>query len=88
MTEHVRYIAAGDEHRSLAGRMWLLPEGFTLGHRTAPTQCRSCGSWMLFAKNEKTGKASPFDPVNNIHDGSLSVSHFATCPDAPRWRKR
>lgn len=45
-----------------------------LGH------CRSCGAEIMWTINEKSGRRSPV----NL-DG---VSHFATCPDAAKWRKR
>lgn len=41
-------------------------------------KCRSCGAEIVWDKHPKTGKPHPFNP-----DGT---SHFATCPDAKRWR--
>lgn len=41
--------------------------------------CRSCGAPITWVKTE-SGKWMPLDP-----DGT---SHFATCPDAAKWRKK
>lgn len=40
--------------------------------------CRSCGEPVVFKKT-KSGKMMPMNA-----DGT---SHFATCPDAAKWRK-
>lgn len=60
---------------------WAVPltSGYRYG-KDGPTNCRSCGAFVRWATHETTGKRMPIDP-----DG---VSHFATCPDADRWRKR
>jgi len=42
-------------------------------------KCRSCGAPIEWVKTD-AGKWMPVDP-----DGT---SHFATCPDAEKWRKR
>lgn len=83
-----RYIASSSIDRTVDGRLWLIPDGWTVAPRATPTHCRSCQQPVLFATNEKTGKASPFDYVPNIHEPTDSVSHFATCPQAASWRKR
>lgn len=49
------------------------------GPKSEASRCRSCGApveWRMTA----AGKRSPYDL-----DGT---SHFATCPDAARWRRR
>lgn len=67
-----------------------------------PGTCRSCGAAIVWA-TLITGKRMPFDAplqIARLHpasgageraiadvDSELSFSHFATCPDAERWRK-
>lgn len=41
-------------------------------------KCRSCGADIFWDKHPKTGRPHPYNA-----DGT---SHFATCPDAQRWR--
>lgn len=82
-----RYIGSSAVDRTVDGRLWLIPDGWTIGRLATPTHCRSCQAAVLFAKNDKTGKSSPFDAVPNIHEPTESVSHFATCPQAASWRK-
>lgn len=64
--------------------------------------CRSCGASVIWAKTAK-GKSMPLEAVppseGNVRvnkDGVAEygakgsgpyVSHFATCKDAPLWRK-
>ena len=64
-------------------------------------ECKSCGRAILWGK-KADGKAHPVEAVNpstgNVRfnpDGTLVfgakgsghyVSHFATCPEADRWR--
>lgn len=43
-------------------------------------RCRSCGAAVVFVLNPRTGRRPPYDPSGD--------SHFATCPDAQRWRGR
>jgi hypothetical protein len=63
---------------SLKGIAWVIPEGWLyLGD--IPTHCRSCDALVLWLESTN-GKRAPMNP-----DG---VSHFATCPDADRWRKK
>lgn len=60
-----------------AQRGIVIPPGYTL--KTLGDSCRSCGaviSWFITPR----GKSAPLNP-----DGT---SHFATCPQADRWRKR
>lgn len=45
-----------------------------------PATCRSCGAAIRWVVALVSRKRSPIDP-----DGT---SHFATCPDADRWRKK
>lgn len=61
---------------SVMGGAWMLPEGYRpkgLG------VCRGCNQEILWAVTT-AGKNSPHDP-----DGT---SHFATCPQAQRFRDR
>jgi hypothetical protein len=60
------------------GLLWTIREGYTIGEGSHPVPCRSCASIVLFVKT-RTGAHMPIDP-----DGT---SHFATCPQAARWRK-
>lgn len=50
---------------------------YLAGYR--PSACRSCGATVLFVRSRKSGKMAPLNG-----DGT---SHFATCPDAKRWRR-
>lgn len=83
----IRYIASAPFDMTIDGHLWLIPDGYQLKPGSKPVHCRSCQAAVLFATSEKTGKASPFDAVPNIHEPTPSVSHFATCPQAARWRK-
>ena len=84
-----QYIGSSNIDRTVDGRLWQIPEGWPVWRaaKAEPTHCRSCQAPVLFAQNDKTGKSSPFDPVPNIHEPVDSVSHFATCPQAAKWRK-
>jgi hypothetical protein len=82
-----RIVGSSSIDRTVDGRLWLIPGGWTLSPRTSPTHCRSCQAPVLFAKNDATGKSAPFDYVPDIHEPTVSVSHFATCPHAAAWRK-
>ena len=53
--------------------------------------CRSCGAYIVFVAS----KTNKMIPVNSktwhgefIYDHKIHVSHFATCPDAGKWRKK
>jgi hypothetical protein len=63
--------------------------------------CRSCGAKVEWAELT-SGRRMPFDPpivavrsqgsvldgrVIEMVDSAVSISHFATCPDANKWRK-
>jgi hypothetical protein len=67
-----------------------------------PGTCRSCGAAVEWAELV-SGKRMPFDPpivvvrtqgsllagdrtVEEV-DTSVTLSHFATCPDAKDWRR-
>lgn len=63
-------------------------------------QCRSCRAPIVWLTTEK-GHLIPVDAETYIHGDGVSthgvdrfsplrghVSHFATCPDATKWRKR
>jgi hypothetical protein len=60
------------------GSTWNIPGGWTFRPQEKPKHCRSCDARVLWLTS-KAGRHAPFDP-----DGK---SHFATCPDAPEWRK-
>lgn len=56
------------------------------------SKCRSCQAPIRWIRTA-VGKPMPLDfapsPNGNVrHDGEMYTSHFATCPDAKRWRKR
>lgn len=69
------------------------------GTRRPKQQCRSCKQVVTFYKTA-AGKWMPFDgdPPIQIQEGFLegvsraylpaSASHFVTCPDADRWRRK
>jgi hypothetical protein len=63
-------------HRGLS-LGFVTPAGYLFEGRG---ECRSCAASVGWASNKSTGRRAPFDP-----DGT---SHFATCPQADRWRKR
>ena len=66
------------------------------------SDCRSCGAPMEWATNARTGRKIPFDkeivPVRSyanevgrvieVVDTTVTTSHFATCPDAAKWRHK
>lgn len=54
---------------------WIIPTGWTAGNIG---HCRSCGAPIMWARTP-SGGLGPLD-----HDGK---SHFATCPQADRWRR-
>jgi hypothetical protein len=63
-----------------SGETWLCPPwAITPAARIATRTCRSCGARVAWLKTIKTGSLAPVNP-----DG---ISHFATCPQAPAWRK-
>lgn len=82
-----RYIGSDQFDQRIDGRVWMIPDGWTIKPKASALHCRSCQAPILFATNDKTGKASPFYPIPNVHEESVSTSHFATCPQAPSWRK-
>jgi hypothetical protein len=59
--------------------------------------CRSCGARVEWAEVYASGKRMPFDQVVVIGEASvggqavqrvdLDRSHWATCPDAAKWRQ-
>jgi hypothetical protein len=62
----------------LDGSRWKVPPWVqSLEVHAGP--CRSCGARIRWAVTTK-GARAPLNP-----DGT---SHFATCPDADRWRKK
>jgi len=61
------------------------------------SKCRSCGLNVVWVKT-KGGKIMPvdlFDKITglqidekvDVYDAKIMTSHFATCPDAKKWRK-
>ena len=67
------YTASGGEEWECPP--WAVAPAARIDVRT----CRSCGARIAWLKTIKTGSLAPVD-----QDGT---SHFATCPDAPSWRK-
>lgn len=69
---------------------WNLPPGWNLRRDEKPTTCRSCNASVLFAIAEKSGRSAPFDPLapHDVGSKTVSVSHFATCPNAAQHRKK
>jgi hypothetical protein len=71
---------------------------FAMAHFST-AKCRSCGAYIVWLKTS-TGKNMPVDadsldeaeiehgerPVFDAKEGH--ISHFATCPDAGKFRKR
>jgi len=64
-----------EEGEKQAPYLFAIPAGATVTH------CRSCAARIVWIKTE-SGKNMP---VNAEGD---PTSHFATCPDANRWRKK
>ena len=56
------------------------------------SKCRSCGEEIVWLKTD-SGKNIPVDADTvadkdaEIFDSKQMTSHFATCPDANKWRK-
>jgi hypothetical protein len=55
-------------------------------------QCRSCQAAIIWFKSA-TGKNVPIDassvqPGDQVLDTSRHISHFATCPDADKFRRK
>jgi hypothetical protein len=70
---------------------WEIPAGWLVDDQAHAARCRSCHRPVLWVRNAKSGKAAPFDAIapDAVLDGlTVSVSHFATCPEADSWRKR
>jgi hypothetical protein len=69
---------------------WELPGVWLLDADPHRSECRSCHAPVLWAKHAQSGKRAPFDPLPKADTSGATVSanHFATCPDAARWRKR
>lgn len=65
-------------------------------------RCRSCNAPIEWAEITPSGKKMPFDgeivPVKSHHDPAgrlvetvdttVTTSHFATCKDADKWRRK
>jgi len=63
-----------------SGETWQCPPwAIAPAARVTVRECRSCGAWVVWLKTVISGS---LEPVNQ--DG---LSHFATCPGAPAWRK-
>jgi hypothetical protein len=68
-----------------------------------PGKCRSCGASITWAEMVSSGKRMPFDgeivavkteqpgigerQIEHV-DTTVNLSHFATCPDSEKWRRR
>ena len=64
--------------------------------------CRSCGAPVEWAEMVKSGKKNPFNPpivavatkhdsdmrLIEVIDSSVTTSHFSTCPDRDKWRRK
>lgn len=69
---------------------WELPGLWMLDDDPHQSSCRSCAAPILWARNAASGKRAPFDPLpagTPLEGQTVSGNHFATCPDADRWRK-
>lgn len=58
---------------------------------TAPVNCRSCGAWILFVRTKSGRMPIDYQPefaADTHYDKARHVSHFATCPNADKHRKR
>jgi hypothetical protein len=63
-----------------SGETWLCPPwAIAPSARVTVRECRSCRARVAWLKTIRTGSLAPVNA-----DGT---SHFATCPDAPAWRK-
>jgi len=67
---------------------------FAIPLGTPVTKCRSCGAdicWVTTgATAKKPGRMMPVNVAGaekNVLGEAEGESHFATCPDADRWRK-
>ncbi len=78
---------------------WI--EVWAAGRNTA--RCRSCNARIEWATTVKNGKKMPFDaPIVavstkrhpetgeaiDVVDSTVTTSHFATCPDAEKHRRK
>lgn len=57
-----------------------------------PTNCRSCGAqiiWMMTVNNRRMPvNADSAEPGETMYEHGKHVSHFSTCPQGDRWRKK
>lgn len=59
---------------------------------TSPVlKCRSCKAQIRWVKVEKSGKKMPVNAAPDpngliLAGGDHYTSHYATCPDAKKWR--
>lgn len=57
------------------------------------SKCRSCGADIVWMKTKK-GKNIPVDydhtndPETTVFDPDTMTTHFETCPDADKFRRR
>jgi len=72
--ERLRRLRSGEEQDDADTLARLMR---TIGN---PGRCESCSAEVVWITTRKNGKAAPFDPGGK--------SHFATCPNANRHRKR
>ena len=59
-------------------------QGAAVAHVTSLGECRSCGAAVYWAVTHN-GKNVAYDEEPN--EKGKPVVHFATCPDAKKWRK-
>jgi len=57
------------------------------------SRCKSCGEEIVWLKtksnyNIPVDYETGFDMSAEIFDSKTMVSHFATCKDAGKWRKK
>jgi hypothetical protein len=59
-------------------------EGVRIDSQAFVVHCKSCGA-LIWWGYTPAGKANPFDVVDGAR---TAITHFSTCPDAPRWTKK
>jgi hypothetical protein len=64
----------------------------TEAHERRITRCKSCRARIIFLETEAGGKmpcdADTVEPDDEQFVPKRHVSHFATCPDAGKYRRR
>lgn len=73
--------------------LFIIYRGKMIEREIRISECRSCKADIVWLKTQ-SGKNIPVnveDIVDNgaeIFDPDTMTSHFATCPDADKWRKK